>query len=81
MQARFQRIDLVQSGCLNDRAAAMRAADADARAARAAREAVCEDLLHQPHFESPQFRHVMQPSMSTTAVVLHLPHSCAPSGK
>jgi hypothetical protein len=35
----------------------------------------------QPHFESPQFRHVMQPSIMTTAAVLHLPHNCAPSGK
>ena len=35
----------------------------------------------QPHFESPQFRHVMQPSIMITAAVLHLPQSCAPSGK
>jgi len=35
----------------------------------------------QPHFESPQFRHVMQPSIMTTAAVLQRPHSCAPSGK
>src|SRR5688572_30585869 len=35
----------------------------------------------QPHFESPQFRQVMQPSIITTAAVLHLPHSWAPSGK
>lgn len=34
-----------------------------------------------PHFESPQFRQVMQPSIMTTAAVLHLLHSCAPSGK
>ncbi len=37
-------------------------------------------LAHQPHFESPQFRHVRQPSISTTAAVLHFEHSCAPSG-
>jgi hypothetical protein len=35
----------------------------------------------QPHFESPQFRQVMQPSIITTAAVLQRPHSCAPSGK
>jgi len=35
----------------------------------------------QPHFESPQLRHVMQPSIMTTATVLQRPHSCAPSGK
>jgi hypothetical protein len=46
MQPRFQRIDLVQPGCLNGGAPAMRAVDADSRAARAAREAVCEYLLH-----------------------------------
>ena len=34
-----------------------------------------------PHFESPQFRQVMQPSIITTAAVLHFEHSCAPSGK
>ena len=34
----------------------------------------------QPHFESPQLRHVMQPSIMTTAAVLHLRHSWAPSG-
>ena len=34
----------------------------------------------QPHFESPQLRQVMQPSIITTAAVLHLPQSCAPSG-
>ena len=34
-----------------------------------------------PHFESPQFRHVMHPSIITTAAVLHFAHSCAPSGK
>lgn len=36
--------------------------------------------LDQPHFESPQFRQVMQPSIMTTAAVLHLRHSCAPTG-
>ena len=35
----------------------------------------------KPHLESPQFRQVMQPSIMTTAAVLHLAHSCAPSGK
>ena len=35
----------------------------------------------QPHFDSPQLRQVMQPSIITTAAVLHLEHSCAPSGK
>jgi hypothetical protein len=35
---------------------------------------------HQPHFESAQDRQVMQPSISTTAAVLHLAQSCAPSG-
>ena len=35
----------------------------------------------QPHFESPQFRQVMQPSIMTSAAVLHFEHSCAPSGK
>jgi hypothetical protein len=35
----------------------------------------------QPHFESPQFKHVMQPSIITTAAVLHLLQSWAPSGK
>ena len=33
-----------------------------------------------PHFESPQERQVMQPSIMTTAAVLHFEHSCAPSG-
>jgi hypothetical protein len=33
------------------------------------------------HFESPQFKHVIHPSISTTAAVLHFAHSCAPSGK
>jgi hypothetical protein len=33
-----------------------------------------------PHFESPQLRHVMQPSIITTAAVLHLLQSCAPCG-
>ncbi len=35
--------------------------------------------LH-PHFESPQLRQVMQPSIITTAAVLHLVQSCAPWG-
>jgi hypothetical protein len=35
----------------------------------------------QPHFESPQLRQVMQPSIMTTAAVLQRPQSCAPSGK
>ena len=30
---------------------------------------------YPPHFESPQFRHVMQSSIMTTAAVLHFPHS------
>ena len=34
----------------------------------------------QPHFESPQFRQVMQPSIMTTAAVLHFRQSWAPSG-
>ena len=34
-----------------------------------------------PHFESPQFKQVVHPSIITTAAVLHLAHSCAPSGK
>ena len=34
----------------------------------------------QPHFESPQLRQVMQPSIMTTAAVLHFVHSCAPCG-
>ena len=29
----------------------------------------------QPHLESPQFRQVMQPSISTTAAVLHFGQS------
>ena len=39
------------------------------------------DPAAQPHFESPQFRQVMQPSIMTTAAVLHFAHNCAPSGK
>lgn len=35
----------------------------------------------QPHLELPQFRQVAQPSICTTAWVLHLLHSCAPAGK
>ncbi len=34
----------------------------------------------QPHFDSPQARQVMQPSIMTTAAVLHLTQSWAPSG-
>jgi hypothetical protein len=33
-----------------------------------------DDVCH-PHFESPQFRQVMQPSIITTAAVLHLAQS------
>lgn len=33
-----------------------------------------------PHLESPQDRQVMQPSIMTTAAVLHLAQSWAPSG-
>src|SRR5688500_6667398 len=40
-----------------------------------------DPLATQPHFESPQFRQVMQPSIITTAAVLHFAHSWAPSGK
>src|SRR5580698_5575452 len=39
------------------------------------------DRLFQPHLESPQFRQVMQLSIMTTAAVLHLAQSAAPSGK
>src|ERR1700692_3259129 len=39
------------------------------------------DTLNYPHLESPQFKHVLQPSIITTAAVLHFAHSCAPSGK
>src|ERR1700722_10668137 len=39
------------------------------------------DTLTYPHFESPQFKQVLQPSIMTTAAVLHFAHSCAPSGK
>ncbi len=34
----------------------------------------------QPHLESPQDRQVLHPSIITTAAVLQIPHSCAPSG-
>ena len=34
----------------------------------------------QPHFESPQLRQVMQPSIMIMALVMHLLHSCAPAG-
>ncbi len=39
-----------------------------------------EPFSVQPHFESPQFRQVMQPSIMTTAAVLHLVQSWAPCG-
>ena len=39
------------------------------------------NALSQPHLLSPQLRQVRQPSMMTTALVLHLPHTCAPGGK
>src|ERR1700689_3458650 len=45
-----------------------------------AREAAT-DRLFQPHLDSPQFRQVMQLSIMTTAAVLHLAQSAAPSGK
>ena len=38
-------------------------------------------VKHQPHFESPQFRHVIHPSILINALVEHLPHSCALAGK
>ena len=44
------------------------------------RSIVLRDSAAQPHFESPQFRQVMQPSIMTTAAVLHFRHSCAPCG-
>ena len=34
----------------------------------------------QPHLESPQARQVIHPSIMINATVLHLLHSCAPSG-
>src|SRR5207237_307214 len=36
--------------------------------------------LPHPHLLSPQFKHVMQPSIMMTAALLHLAHICAPSG-
>ncbi len=48
--------------------------------ATAARAPFASGAVH-PHFESPQFRQVLQPSIMTTAAVLHFAHSCAPSGK
>ena len=42
---------------------------------------LCGPRQSYPHFESPQLRQVMQPSIMTTAAVLHLAQSCAPSGK
>jgi hypothetical protein len=36
---------------------------------------------NHPHFESPQYKQVWQPSSITTAAVLHFAQSCAPSGK
>ena len=44
------------------------------------RVSLSAQLFDQPHFESPQFRQVMQPSIMTTAAVLHFRHSCAPTG-
>ena len=44
------------------------------------RLAVRSRSIPQPHFESPQLRQVMQPSIMITAAVLHFEHSCAPSG-
>src|SRR6185437_4721991 len=37
--------------------------------------------LGYPHLLYPQFRQVWQPSSSTSAWVLHLPHIAAPGGK
>jgi len=37
--------------------------------------------LAQPHFESPQLRHVMHPSILITALVEHFAHNCASDGK
>ena len=44
---------------------------------------VCKTIptTHQPHLLSPQFRHVIQPSINTTALVWHLPHKRAFAGK
>jgi glutamine amidotransferase-like uncharacterized protein len=36
---------------------------------------VIPGAAHQPHLDSPQFRQVIQPSIITTAAVLHLLHS------
>src|ERR1700678_1402435 len=44
-------------------------------------ELIFPGRLAYPHFESPQFKQVLQPSIMTTAAVLHFAHSCAPSGK
>src|SRR5688572_28525675 len=38
------------------------------------------DIGH-PHFEYPQFKHVAHPSITMTAVVLHLWQRVAPAGK
>jgi hypothetical protein len=43
--------------------------------------AITDSEIPHPHFDSPQFRQVLHPSIITTAAVLHLLHSCAPSGK
>ncbi len=53
------------------------------RGARQARNWLAPSLSGSahPHLLSPQFRQVMQPSIITTAAVLHLVHNCAPSGK
>ncbi len=41
----------------------------------ASRSAGWLSVADHPHFDSPQFRQVMQPSIITTAAVLHLVHS------
>ena len=45
-----------------------------------ARSHLMRTPTRHPHFESPQFRQVMQPSIITTAAVLHLVQSWAPCG-
>src|SRR6185312_11513321 len=42
---------------------------------------VLASAIRQPHLLYPQLRHVWQPSSSTSAWVLHLPHIAAPGGK
>src|SRR5690606_26163840 len=41
----------------------------------------CVRAAAQPHLEYPQLRHVAQPSITTTALVLHLWHIVAEGGK